>query len=80
MPGRLSRGLVQALKQVPVTITAGATAGVVQFPAGCKIVVSVLAAGNQDQAIKSVVVSAAGVTITLAAAATANNTLLVTFA
>ena len=80
MPGRIDRSLRAALKQVPLTVAAGATAGTVAMPVGCQKVVAVLPSTNQDQAVKSVVVGATGITVTLAAAATAINAFTVTCA
>lgn len=60
-----------------VTVTAGQTSGTVAVIAG-SVIVGFYPAGNQDQYVDNVAISGAVLTVTLAAAATANNTYKIT--
>lgn len=65
------------LKTVTVTVNATATSGTATVKAGAKIL-GILPAGNQDQFVDNVALSGTTLTVTLGAAATANNTFDVT--
>lgn len=65
------------LKTVAVTVNASATSGTATVKAGAKIL-GILPAGNQDQFVDNVALNGTTLTVTLAAAATANNTFNVT--
>jgi len=58
---------------VPVTVAAGATSGSGTCAAG-SVVIGYYPAGNQDQFVTNISVSGTTVTVTLKAAATADNT------
>lgn len=60
-----------------VTVTAGQTSGTETVTAG-PTVLGVYPAGNQDQFVDNVAISGTTLTVTLAAAATTNNTYKVT--
>ncbi|MDQ0869039.1 hypothetical protein QFZ70_001512 [Arthrobacter sp. V1I9] len=65
------------LRTVAVTVNAAANSGTATVKAGAKIL-GILPAGNQDQFVDNVALSGTTLTVTLAAAATANNTFNVT--
>lgn len=65
------------LKTVAVTVNAAATSGTATVKAGAKIL-GILPSGNQDQFVDNVALSGTTLTVTLAAAAAANNTFNVT--
>lgn len=56
-----------------VTVTAGQTTGTATVVSGSKIL-GFYPAGNQDQHVDNIAISSTTLTVTLAAAATANNT------
>lgn len=60
-----------------VTVAAGQTSGTVAVPAGA-VVLGAYPGGNQDQLIDNISVSGTTLTVTLGAAATADNTIKVT--
>lgn len=62
---------------VTVNVSASATTGTATVPAG-STPLALIPAGNQDQFVDNVVVSGTTVTVTLAAAATAQNVFKVT--
>ena len=64
-------------EQLSVTVLAAATSGTATVTSG-SIVIGWRATGNQDQFIDNIAVSGTTLTITLAAAATADNTFQVT--
>jgi len=59
-------------EEVTVTVAAGATSGTATVTEGA-IVIGYYPAGNQDQFVDNISISATTLTITLAAAATADN-------
>lgn len=66
------------LKVAAVTVTAGATTGTASVKAG-STVTGIYPTGNQDQFVSNVAISSTTLTVTLKAAATANNTFNVTY-
>lgn len=65
------------LKTVAVNVAAGATSGTATVPAG-SVILGIAPAGSQDQLVKNVAMSGNTLTVTLAAAATAQNKFNVT--
>jgi hypothetical protein len=61
-----------AIKTVAVTVAIGETAGTATVAAG-SVIMGIYPTSNQDQLIDSVVIATTTLTVTLAAAATAEN-------
>jgi hypothetical protein len=61
-----------AIETITVTVSAGATSGTATAKLG-RTILGVYPAGNQDQFVTNVAISGKTVTITLGAAATADN-------
>jgi hypothetical protein len=64
------------LQTKTVTVALGQTTGTATVPAGA-VILGIYPAGNQDQLVDNVAISGTTLTVTLAAAATAANTLKV---
>lgn len=73
--GRITAG---NLNTATVTIAAAATSGTATILAGSTIL-GAYSAGNQDQFVSNVALSGSTLTVTLKAAATAQNTIKVTY-
>ena len=69
--------LASNISKKTVTVTAGQTSGTATVTAGSTLL-GCYPAGNQDQFVDNVAISGTTLTVTLAAAATANNTYKVT--
>lgn len=71
-------GASDLIGTVAVTVLATATTGTGTVPAGARVI-GIIPTGNQDQLIDNVAVATTVCTVTLAAAATADNTFLVSY-